>query len=380
MKSIVRATRALIRLDALASNLKIIRETIPPGTFICAAVKANAYGHGSVPISRALRSAGTEVLGVATPFEGLELRESGDPGRIILFSPTVPEEIPITIEAGLEPMVTGREYLNDLLTALSAHSSPRRLSVHLKVDTGMGRVGCTPEEAPILARLIHDSHGLELAGLATHFPVADSREPADIEFTRSQAAVLDALAKQIRADGIEPGLVHAANSGAVAISPETSRGMVRPGIALYGYGAELPHRRWTPVMEMRSRITAIKKVSAGDTVSYGRTWTAKEETHIATIPVGYADGYPRLLSNRSRVLIDRQTYPVVGRVCMDQTMVNLGPQTDVALYDEVTLFGPDSAGPDAQEIADLTGTIPYEITCGISPRVPRIYLNGDTTL
>jgi len=376
MKSIVRATRALIRLDALASNLKIIRETIPPGTFICAAVKANAYGHGSVPISRALRSAGTEVLGVATPFEGRELRDSGDFGRIILFSPTVPEEIPVTIEAGLEPMVTGREYLNDLLTALAAHSSPRRLSVHLKVDTGMGRVGCTPDQAPILARLIHESSSLELAGLATHFPVADSREPADIEFTRSQAAVLDALAKQIRADGIEPGLVHAANSGAVAISPETSRGMVRPGIALYGYGAELPHRRWTPVMEMRSRITAIKKVSAGDTVSYGRTWTAKEETHIATIPVGYADGYPRLLSNRSRVLIDRQTYPVVGRVCMDQTMVNLGPQTDVALYDEVTLFGPDSAGPDAQEIADLTDTIPYEITCGISPRVPRIYLNG----
>jgi alanine racemase len=292
MESIVRATRALIRLDALASNLKIIRETIPPGTLICAAVKANAYGHGSVPVSRALRAAGTEILGVATPFEGLELRDSGDPGRIILFGPTVPEEIPVTIETNLEPMVTGREYLNDLLTALAAHSSPRRLSVHLKIDTGMGRVGCTPDQAPILARLIHESSNLELAGLATHFPVADSWEPADIEFTRSQAAALDALAKQIRADGIEPGLVHAANSGAVAISPETSRGMVRPGIALYGYGAEVPHRRWTPVMEIRSRITAIKKVSAGDTVSYGRTWTAKEETHIATIPVGYADGYP----------------------------------------------------------------------------------------
>lgn len=378
MKTVVRATRALIRLDALVSNLKIIRETLSPGTLICAAVKANAYGHGSVPVSRVLRSAGTEVLGVATPFEGRELRESGDSGRIILFGPTVPEEIPVTIKAGLEPMVTGREYLNDLLAALSAQSTPRGLSVHLKVDTGMGRVGCTPGEAPNLARLINDASCLELAGLSTHFPVADSKEQADIDFTRSQAAVLETLAKKIRSDGIEPGLIHAANSGAIAISPKISRGMVRPGIALYGYGVEVPHRRWMPVMELRSRVTSLKKVAAGDTVSYGRTWTAKKETYIATIPVGYADGYPRLLSNRSRVLINGQTYPVVGRICMDQTMVNLGPRTDVALYDEVTLFGPDPAGPDAQEIADLAGTIPYEITCGISPRVPRIYLNGDT--
>ncbi|MCK5248535.1 MAG: alanine racemase, partial [Spirochaetaceae bacterium] len=187
---------------------------------------------------------------------------------------------------------------------------------------------------------------------------------------------LNAVTEEIRSAGIDPGVIHAANSGGIALSPETAFGMVRPGIALYGYGA--PIRRGhplKPVMELKTRITALKKVPPGTTVSYGRTWKSSSECWIATLPVGYADGYSHLLSNRARVLIAGKRHPVAGTVCMDQLMVDLGQDTDVRLHDEVVLFGPDPEGPDAEELADIIGTISYEITCGISARVPRVYID-----
>ncbi len=371
MADIIRATRACIHLDALKANLRHIREGIPDGTAICAAVKANAYGHGVLPVAEALRASDVEVLGVSSPFEGEQLRKGGDTGRILLFGPTVPEEIPLSIESRLEIMVTGESYLRFIEEALKSATVGEPVHVHLKVDTGMGRVGCLPEEAVKLARRISTHPRMVLSGTATHFPSADSENPQDIEFTREQARQLSSVARELRSAGLNPGIVHAANSGGIALNPETSFGMVRPGIALYGYGVSL---KLKPVMELKTRITALKKVSPGTTVSYGRTWTSPGRNWIATLPIGYADGYPRAMSNCGEVLIAGKRYPVAGRVCMDQTMINLGKKTDIQLYDEVTLFGPNPAGPDAEELADITGTISYEITCGISARVPRVYI------
>ena len=372
---VIRATRAYIHLDSLASNLAAVRRAVPPGTLVCAAVKADAYGHGAIRVAAALRNAGVEYLGVATPFEGLELREAGDEGGIILYGPTVPEEVPVTVAAGLEPMATNPEYVDALGAEAAVRPGPKKnLRVHLKVDTGMGRVGCRPEDAPRLAERIAASGSLELAGLATHFPVGDSDTEENLEFTRRQIAALKDVAAEIAAAGIDPGIIHAANSGGVAFMPEAALDMVRPGIALYGYGPVPPGAALRPVMEMKTRITAVKKVRAGETVSYGRTWHADEDAWIATLPVGYADGYSRLLSNRARVLIGGRTHPVAGTVCMDQTMVRLDAAGGISLYDEATLFGPDPAGPDAEELAGIMGTISYEVTCGISRRVPRIYV------
>ncbi len=370
MAEIIRATRACIHLEALKSNLQHIRAVIPDGTAICAAVKANAYGHGVLPVAKALRASGVEVLGVSSPFEGEQLRKGGDSGRILLFGPTVPEEIPLSIESGLEIMVTGESYLRSLEEALNTAPAEEPVHVHLKVDTGMGRVGCLPEEAVNLAFKISTHPKLSLTGIATHYPSADSEKPEDIEFTRKQVRKLSSVAEKIRSAGLNPGVVHAANSGGIALNSGTAFGMVRPGIALYGYGVSL---KLKPVMELKTRITALKKVSPGTTVSYGRTWTSPGNNWIATLPIGYADGYPRAMSNRGEVLIAGKRYPVAGRVCMDQTMINLGEKTDIQLSNEVTLFGPDPAGPDAEELAEITGTIPYEITCGISARVPRVY-------
>lgn len=370
-----RATRALVHLDSLRKNLRSVRSLLKPGTKVCAAVKADAYGHGAVPVARALRAGGVEYLGVATPSEGLELRAAGDRGPILLLGPALPEALAEAVDAGLEIMAGDAGYIHSILEILKNSGRKQKAFLHLKVDTGMSRFGCLPDEALNLARLIQDSPGLHLAGTATHFPVADSGEAADREFTQGQIRTMEELTAKMRGAGIDPGIVHAGNSGAIALHPRAVFDMVRPGLSLYGYGTELPDIRWEPVMELKTRISSLKKIPAGRTVSYGCTWTAREDTWIATVPAGYADGYPRILSNRASALINGCRYPVAGVICMDQCMLNLGPEKKVNLHDEVTLFGPDSRGPDAAELAALAQTIPYEITCGISSRVPRYYLD-----
>jgi len=396
----IRATRVRIHLDTLRKNLTSLRKVLPRKVGICAAVKANAYGHGVLPVATTLRNAGVEVLGVSSPFEGIELREGGDEGRILLLGPTVEDEIPLTIAARLEPVITDAAYLSSFEKILAMDFGPAggnsvdwaskfkfmkhhllnpggiggKLAVHLKIDTGMGRVGCRPEETLALAKRISNNPRLFLAGTATHFPSADSDSPENIAFTESQIACLREVAGKLREAGINPGSIHASNSGGIAISPKSSLDMVRPGIFLYGYGIALNAKTCPiPIMEFVTRITAIKKVTRGTCISYGRTWKAPKDTWIATLPVGYADGYPRLCSNRSEVLISGKRYPIVGAVCMDQMMVDLGSSTSTRLGDEAILFGPQ--GPDAAELAGLIGTISYEIICGISPRVPRVFVD-----
>jgi alanine racemase len=235
-------------------------------------------------------------------------------------------------------------------------------------------MGTRPENAAELAAFIVSQKSLKLGGMATHLSVSDSLDPADIAYTKAQLSRFREAAESIKKAGIDPGLLHAANSGALCFHEDAYFDLIRPGIFVYGYSpaAGIPGGlEAEPVMELRSAVVFIKKVRKGEDVSYGRTWTAPEDTYIGTLPVGYADGLPRLLSNRHSVYINGRPYPQVGRICMDQCMVNLGPRTDVKRGDEAVIFGPDVE--TAADIAAKIGTISYEILCNINKRVPRVY-------
>jgi len=368
-------TGAIIHLDRFKENINSVKKRIGKNRLICVPVKADAYGHGAVKIAKTALEAGASCLGVASVAEGLALRKGGIKAPILLFSQPNPDEIQKIVSAGFIPFVSDAEFasaLND-----HAKAAKKKLSVHIKIDTGMGRIGCDAKEAPNLARQIAKSRWLKLTGTATHLAVSDSTNGRDIDYTKKQIACFKKAVKAIRAAGIDPGVVHAANSGAVILHPDAWFDMVRPGILLYGYKSvtenetPLDQLKVEPVMELRSTVALIKKIKKGESVSYGRTWTAETDTLIAVLSVGYADGLPRLASNKWQVLIGNQLYPLVGRISMDQCCVNLGKKTKINRWDEAVIFG--SPGNDAAALAKITGTIPYEITCNINKRVPRIY-------
>jgi alanine racemase len=370
----MRATKAIIHLDNFRLNLDLARKKAGPDRWICAPVKADAYGHGAVSIARAALEGGTRFLAVATVDEGAELRRAGIRAPILLLSQAMPEEMALAASLGLSPFAGDREAVD--LTARAASAGDKVLAVHLKIDTGMGRMGCPPEEAADMARYILEHKNLVLEGCATHLAVSDSPGPDDMAYTRGQIARFREALSSIKDAGIDPGIVHAANSGALVFHEDAYFNMVRPGIFLYGYSpaegtnreGELPVR---PVMELRSAVVLLKRVKKGETLSYGRTWTAPEDTVAGILPVGYADGLPRLLSNKHRVMIRGKAYPLAGRICMDQCLVDLGSGDGIARWEEAVIFGPDAE--TAAGMARVLGTIPYEITCGISKRVPRVY-------
>ncbi len=375
----MRATRAIIHLENLRFNIAEIRKKLAPDTKICVPVKADAYGHGALKIAVAAIRSGATHLAVATAQEGIDLRDAGIVAPILSLSPPIPEEIPSIIENDIVPFVFDEEYLDELSrhAARMNHVAP----VHLKIDTGMGRIGCATADATALARKIARDRHLRLDGIATHLSVADSTAGDDIGYTKEQIARFSATVDAIRAEGIDPGIVHAANSGGVVLHPESRFDMVRPGILVYGY---LPDPSLTgliatkPLMELETQVITMKKVVAGTAVSYGREWVAKEDTFIATIPVGYADGLMRRLSPGLRVSIGDRDYPVVGRICMDQCMVDVGADPWVQRWDRVTIFGPAPATSSADTLARILGTIPYEITCAINKRVPRVYVGDES--
>jgi alanine racemase len=339
-------------------------------------VKADAYGHGALAIARAALKAGAFCLGVATADEGAELRKGGIDAPILLFSQILPEEIPQILENRLTPFVSDPEFVE--LLAKTAAAAGIRLPVQLKIDTGMGRMGCSPADSAALARQISGSPSLELTGTATHLAVSDSASPKDIAYTHGQLARFTEALNRIRAAGIDPGIVHAANSGGVLLHPGSWFDMVRPGILLYGYKnvREVePPLHVEPVMELRTQVVLIKKIKKGESVSYGGTWTAPRDTSIAVLPAGYADGLPRRASGRWQAHIGGREYPLAGRICMDQCMADLGPEPTVRRWDEVSLFG--GPAPDASVLAERLDTIPYEITCNINKRVPRLYFGGE---
>lgn len=366
-----RATRALIHYENLLYNIHLVKKIIGAKRKICFPVKANGYGHGSAEIGAYAVEAGVDCLSVATLQEGRELRDAGITVPILLLGHVLPEELEYLISYNLTPIAGSLEYLEVLEKRAAIADSI--IPLHLKVDTGMSRMGCRLEDAESLVRFIVDSNALELRGICTHFPVSDSCIQADIDFTQNQIEIFETLIGHLHAEGFDTGLVHAANSGGLALHPDSWFDMVRPGLALYGYE---PVPRYPlkvkPVMELNSKVILMKKLKKGESVSYGRRWTAPDDTLVGVLPVGYADGINRSLSQKLRILIKGKRYPQVGTICMDQMMVDLGPDPDVRLYDDAIVFGPDPEGNSAADLAKMLDTIPYEITCGINVRVPRI--------
>ncbi|MBP7495523.1 MAG: alanine racemase [Spirochaetales bacterium] len=370
----MRNTSVVIHLDHFLTNIEQIRKVIGPHIKISASVKADAYGHGAVALARAAERAGIDFLGIACPEEGVELREAGIRIPLLLYGLCLPGEIDRLIDLDISAVVADSEGID--LFARSAARLKKKARLHLKIDTGMGRIGCKPEEALPLARQIASSPHLELEGVATHFPISDE---TDRTFTEQQIRLFQEAVETIRKEGIQPGILHASNSGGILQYPEAHFSMVRPGILLYGYfpSHQVPRAlSIRPVMELKASVLFLKKVSAGTPISYGCTYHTPAPTTIATLGAGYADGYPRSLSNRGRVLIRGKCYPIVGRVTMDQIMVDVGKDPEVERYDDAVLFGPDPIGPNAEEVAGWAGTIPYEITCGINRRIPREYRDG----
>jgi len=370
-------TRAIIHLDRFAGNIEAVKERIGQKRRICVPIKADAYGHGALEIAKTSIEAGAYCLGAATVAEGTELRNGGINAPILLFTQPNPAEIPDILSSGLIPFVSDEWYASALNEATA---SKVKLPVHLKIDTGMGRSGCPVKEALALAKYIGACASLELAGTATHFAVSDSTDAKDIAYTKLQLSRFEEAVDAIKGAGIDPGIVHAANSGAVILHPDTWFDMVRPGILLYGYKnveeKEIPDFQFEPihvqpVMELRTTVVMIKRVKKGESISYGRTWTAQKDTTIATLSAGYADGLPLLASNKWQAVISGKTYPFAGRICMDQCCVDLGQESDVRRWDEAVIFG--GCAKDAEALAEAAETIPYEITCNINKRVPRVY-------
>ncbi|HSN42859.1 MAG TPA: alanine racemase [Propionibacteriaceae bacterium] len=370
------ATHAVVDLAAIRANLAGVRERVGDRA-ILAAVKANAYGHGAVEVSGMLeRTGAADWLGVATVPEGLELRAAGIRLPILKLSHAFADEIEPALRADLTLTVVDAETIDEVRAVTSRLGLT--VPVHLKLDTGMRRIGSEPSEAVALARRIAEAANLTLDGLFTHLPISDT--PEGDAFTRDQLARFVGVAREVTATVGPVRWVHASNSGGILAHSLEGLTMVRPGIMIYGYypDPETPHTiPLRQALTLKSRVAYLKRINAGETVGYGRSWTAESDTWIATVPVGYADGYSRLNSNRGRMLIGGVSYPVAGRVCMDQTMLDLGPsEPTVVVGDEVVLLGcQGDACITTDEMADLMGTITYEVTCLLTPRVQRVYVD-----
>jgi alanine racemase len=364
-----RPTAAVIDLDALSHNYsEVVRRC--GGRKVLAVVKAQAYGHGAVAVSRRLVERGVDMLGVALVEEGRELRDAGITAPVVVMGPVQPAQAGAIVHLGLTPVV----FTHPVARALSraAEVAGRKLSLHVKVDTGMGRIGLPPEDALPFITGIAKFPGVAVEGIMTHFAEADLK---DKQFAATQMDRFETLIRSLEAGGIMVPLRHAANSAAVLEYDRALLTMVRPGLMLYGYdplerrgGVDL-----RPVLSLVARIAYLKKVPSGVPISYGRTFVTKRESLIATVPIGYADGYSRGLSNRGVVLVRGRRVPVAGRVCMDMIMLDVSDVPGVMEGDEVVLIGCQGRERiTADDIADLTGTIAYEVLCGIGSRVPRI--------
>lgn len=372
MRLPTRPTAAHIHLPILLSNLRSIQRRVGRGVRIMAVVKANAYGHGLLPVSRYLEQHGVTDLGVAFAEEGVALREAGVRTPIHVFALSSGGQVDLCVDHRLDATVATAADIQAVQRA--AERRRRTASVHLKIETGMNRIGARPAELPQVFRALARAPRVVLKGVYTHFATSDV--PGS-PFVGVQLARFGSAVEAIVRAGLEPEVIHAANSGAILHRPDAMFSMVRAGILMYGYsptGPEDDTLAVRPALSLRTRVALAKRIGRGETVSYGRRYRAARTTTIATIPLGYADGLFRTMTNRgARVIIGGRTYPIVGTICMDQCMVDCG-RDDVRPGDEAVLIGRSSSTSlTAWDVARVAGTIPYEVTCAISARVPRVY-------
>jgi len=365
-----RPTHAEIRLGALRRNFRKAKELAGPGVKVLATVKANAYGHGILRVSQEFVEQGADYLGVAVLEEGVYLRRNGVKAPILVLGAVNLAQIPSFIDYGLDITLPSIEKARAISAA--AVKAGKKARVHLKIDTGMERIGVQWYSAEPFIDEVLSLPGLEIVGLFSHFATADDNLAFAQEQLKRFRTVLDYLEKL----GKRPPIVHISSSAGLVNMPEARFDMVRPGIILYGYEpTPLRGVGVEPVMRLMSKVSYFKCLRSGTSVSYGRTWSSQEDTRIATIPIGYGDGYPRALSNKGEVIIRGRKLPIVGRVCMDQLMVDLGPDGEAYNGDDVLLFG--VKGGDClplESLCEKIGTIPYELLCNVGQRVPRIYV------
>ncbi|MCK9226706.1 MAG: alanine racemase [Syntrophorhabdaceae bacterium] len=374
MSKVSRAV-AYIDLNALEYNCLSIRSRLSSGAGLLGVVKADAYGHGAIEVSRKLGSIGIDYLGVATIDEAIVLRSGGITKPILIMSGIFSwDDIEPLIRYDLTPVVHDEAILVRLVEITRGFTKPLR--IHLKFDTGMGRLGFLPQEAHEIAQMLYDARGIQVEGLMSHFPVSEIRD----EYGLSQVAAFRAVIDTFRSAGFDPAYLHMSNSGAIINYPEAHFSLVRAGISLYGSHPSLSLESFLPlrqVMKVSARIAFCREFPAGASLSYGRTFTTGRSSKIAYIPVGYSDGYPRSLSNKGSVLINDTRCNVVGRVCMDWILADVTGIGPVKSGDEAVLLGEggrEDVRVSANEMAELAGTIPYEILCKISRRIERVYV------
>ncbi len=394
----MRLTFAEIYIKNFEANVKAIKKFVKPGVKICCSVKADAYGHGAVACAKAAVKCGADFLAVATVGEGIELREAKIKAPILLLSYCSPSEMADLVKYNITPFVGDEEYIgfleravqkafkakNAANTKLAKNAAAKKFAVHLAVDSGMGRVGCLPEDAAALAKRISSSKCLCLGGMCTHFASADGTTARDRSYAKKQRDAFVAAVESVKACGIKPGIVHASASAALMDKPEWQFDMVRPGIILYGYYPDKITQKYLrakktplvvkPVMALVTGISALRPFKKGMSVSYGSTWTAAKDTTIGVLPIGYADGLLRRQAGTLKVSVGKKLYPVRGRICMDQCMVDLGSAKGIKRFDRVVIFGPKESGAllTADDLARDAGTISYEILTCIGKRVERV--------
>ncbi|MBM7623320.1 alanine racemase [Sporohalobacter salinus] len=364
---------AEVNLDNIKFNMQQVKSQISDETLMMAVVKANAYGHGAVEVANAAIEAGADRLAVAVVEEGIELREAGFELPIHILGEVLPEQISLLAEYNLTPTISKLKTATEL-DKINAKLETKQ-KIHVKIDTGMGRIGVLPAEALEFIQKINSFPHLEIEGLITHFAKADEENK---DYTKQQWEKFNDVIKEVESAGIQIPIKHCANSATIIDLPQMELDMVRAGIMLYGLypSSEVDQNfQLKPALSWKARVVYLKELDEGHGISYGTTYITPDKTEIATIPLGYADGYFRLLSNKGEVLINGKRASIRGRVCMDQFMVEVTDIPDVNIGDEVVLIGQqENEEITAMELADLIGTINYEIVSKITKRVPRIYI------
>jgi len=360
-----------IDLSSLLHNLSVIKDNVGDNVEIIPVVKADAYGHGAIIISRFLSKYGIKRFAVALLEEGIELRKAGIKEQILVLTPQFKDAIPYLIKYNLTPVISSIDFFEELGRFTYRRNIP--FSFHVSVDTGMGREGLLEEDLDSFITIWRKYSHLTLEGLSSHLSSSENKED---KYNEKQLEIFDRVYSKLREIGWE-GISHVANSGGIWNFPKAFYNAVRPGIALYGYGME----NLKPVMSVHAKITLIKRLPEGWGVGYNHTYTTTKETLIALIPVGYADGYRRELSNKSFVIIKNKKFPVIGRISMDQTIIDISSDPYIRVGDEVIVMGrSESHNIDAEVIAKMVGTIPYEILTGfgMAKRLGNIYINDSS--